>query len=345
MITERKEKEIARLIERARSCLICGHVRPDADCVGSELALYIALGELGKEREIWMADDVPRTCRFLPFSGEVRMPRDAPPDADVAIVLDTPTPERLGRAAAAVGRMRAVVNIDHHPSNSRWGTYNWVDSGASATAEFIYLLVRELGVEMDERIATCLYAGILTDTGRFCYSNTTPFTHEVAGDLLRCGVSPPRVAEMLYFRNRAEKVRLLGLVLGSLKLEAGGRIAWLWIRREMYAMSGAESQDAEGFINYARDIDGVRVAALLEEQEGKKAVRISLRSRDGLVDVNGIARRFGGGGHAAAAGALVSGDPAEVERRLIGELRKALGRTGEKERPVGRLETGGADVT
>ncbi len=326
MINESGKKAIARLISENRSFLISGHVRPDADCIGSQLALYHALKRLGRSVEMWMPCRVPDTYLFLPGSESILMPTSADGEFDVAIALDTPNPERLGWFGEKISKMPKLVNIDHHPSNSYWGRYNWVDKRASATAEFIYLLLKELGLEIDITIATCLYAGVITDTGRFCNRNTTQFSHRVVAELIGCGVSPGEMADKIYARNRPEKIKLLGYVLSSLQVDKGVGLAWLWIKREMYKKSGAGPDDTEGFINYARDLVGVKVAALMEERADGKSVRISLRSRDKRIDVNAIAAKYGGGGHAAAAGATIEGEPRSVEANLLKEVRSAIRR-------------------
>jgi phosphoesterase RecJ-like protein len=273
---------------------------------------------------MWLPDKVPPSCLFLPGSADIRSDESSAPPADLAVVLDTPRLERLGRLADYARSLPVAVNIDHHGSNVSWGAHNWVETGASATAELIYLLLRELGVAVDLDIATCLYAGIITDTGRFCYSNTTPFTHRIAGELLRCGVSPHSTAEKLYAQNRPEKMKLLGEALSGLSVDESGGIAWLRITAEMYEKSGANSEDADGFINYARDLVGVKVAVLFEESPDRAGVRISLRSRDGRIDVDKIARKYGGGGHPAAAGAMIQGQPQVIEGRLLDDVRGAI---------------------
>lgn len=338
-------QSIARLVRGNRAFLICGHVRPDADCIGSQLALASALGRIGKTTEVWLADPVPENCRFLPGSARIRVPGDGgPAGGDLAIVLDTPRPDRMGRVAARVCAMPGVVNIDHHPSNIRWGSLPWVDPGMSATAELIFLLVKELGVGIDRDIAVCLYAGIVTDTGRFCYSNTTAFTHRVAAELVESGADPHEVAERIYASHRPQKMRLLARVLGELRVDPGGEFAWLRITPAMYAETGAGPEDAEGFVNYARDLAGVRAAALFEEADGGKGIRVSLRSRDAAVDVNAVAARYGGGGHQAAAGASVAGDPGDIERRVCEDVRDAIARAGGSKRDPRRGEAGGHDV-
>ena len=172
--------------------------RADADCCGSQLGLAAGVGRMGKAAEGWLSDPVPANGRFLPGSARIRVPEDAwAPPAGPAVVLDTPRPERLGRLAERVGSMPLVVNIDHHPSNIRWGTVHWVDPGASSTAELVMQLLKELGVAVDREIALCLYAGIVTDTGRFSYSNTTPFTHRAAAELIEGGADPGEIAERI----------------------------------------------------------------------------------------------------------------------------------------------------
>ena len=336
---------IARLLRERRRFLICGHVRPDADCIGSQLALAAALDRMGKTAEVWLSDPVPANCRFLPGSARIRVPEDAwAPPAGPAVVLDTPRPERLGRLAERVGSMPLVVNIDHHPSNIRWGNVHWVDPGASSTAELVMQLLKELGVAVDREIAICLYAGIVTDTGRFSYSNTTPFTHRAAAELIEGGADPGEIAERIYASHPARKVRLLAKVLGGMRLDPGGEFAWLRITPTMYAETGATPEDADGFINYARDIAGVRVAALFEEAPDGAGVRVSLRSRDAAVDVNAVAARWGGGGPRGAAGATVAGPPEEAIRRVCDEIRREIARAGGAERDPRRGETAGNDV-
>jgi phosphoesterase RecJ-like protein len=344
MAGESPARRIARLMHARRSFLICGHIRPDADCIGSQLALARVLSAMGKQAVVWLADPVPEQCRFLPGSAGIRLPddREAPP-GELAVALDTPNPDRLGRIAGRVLAMPAVVNIDHHPSNIRWGDPHWVDPGMAATAEFIYLLAGELGVSIDRDIAVCLYAGIVTDTGRFSYDNTTPFTHRVAAELVERGADPHETYERLYASHPPRRMRLLARVLEGLRVDPNGAFARLWIRRCMYAESGAGPEDADGFINFARDLDGVRVAALFEEMAGG-GVRVSLRSRDAAVDVNELAARYGGGGHPGAAGANVAGEPEEIERRVCGDVRAALARAGGTGRDTHRGEAGGADV-
>jgi len=335
MTEKRAPRDIVRLIGAHQSFVICGHMRPDADCIGSQLALYHALTRLAREAAMWLPDKVPSNCLFLPGSGAIRSTQSPAPLSGVAIVLDTPRPERLGWIAEYVSSLAVVVNIDHHESNTSWGTHNWADAGAAATAELIYLLLKEMKVAIDLDIATCLYAGIITDTGRFCYSNTTPFTHRLAGELIQCGLSPEAVAEKIYAQNRPEKMRFLGEVLNTLTIDAGGALASLRITAEMYEKSGALSEDTEGFINYARDLAGVKVAVLFEEAADHKSVRVSLRSRDKHINVDEIAGKYGGGGHPAAAGAVIQGEPRRVEGRFLEDVRGAIARAREAERISG----------
>lgn len=335
MAEKRPPRAIARLLRAHESFVICGHMRPDADCVGSQLALYHALTRLNRRTEMWLPDRVPNNCLFLPGSGAIHSGESPTHLSGVVIVLDTPRPERLGWIAGRVSSMPVVVNIDHHQSNTSWGTHNWADAGAAATAELIYLLLKEMKVAIDLDIATCLYTGIVTDTGRFCYSNTTPFTHRLAGELLQCGLSPDEVAEKIYAQNRPEKMRFLGQVLDTLSIEQGGALACLRITAEMYEKSGALPEDAEGFINYARDLAGVKVAVLFEEVPDHTSVRVSLRSRGGHINVDEIAGRYGGGGHPAAAGAMIQGEPQDIEGRLLEDVRGAIASAREAERIPG----------
>ncbi|MCX6356930.1 MAG: bifunctional oligoribonuclease/PAP phosphatase NrnA [Candidatus Aureabacteria bacterium] len=314
---------VAALVRGGTSFLICGHVRPDPDCIGSQLALARGLSRLGKRSELWLADPVPENCRFLPGSERIRTPSADGRAFDAAFVLDTPRPERLGVIADLVRGMPVTVNVDHHPSNTRWAAHNVVDPHAGATAELIHALLAELGVSTDRDIAVCLYAGLLTDTGRFCYSNTTPGIHRMAAELIEAGVKPEKIAENIYASARIQKIRLLARVLAT--LERDGALAWIRLTQAMYRESGASPEDAEGFVNYARDLEGIRVALLFEEGADGGSTRVSMRSRDARINVDRIAGRYGGGGHGAAAGAVVPGRMEDVERRVLDDVRNALG--------------------
>lgn len=318
---------ISEVLRAAGKVALFFHVMPDGDAIGSALALWAGLRSLNKEARVFSSDQVPRAYRFLPFSRNVEK---IGPDAvltdrfDVAVFLDCTDPERSGNALQAIGSATAVVNVDHHVTNSMFGDHRWVDPGAAATGELVYWLLRELGVNLTPEIATCLYVAIISDTGRFTYSNTTPSSLRISAELIEAGVSPHSVAEELYETKSVAGTRLLAMALSTLELSEGGRVAWLQVTRDALRAAGASDEDTEGIVNFTRMIAGVEMGLLFRE-EAENRVRVAFRSRC-RIDVSRLASRFGGGGHPRAAGCTLRGRLDEVKAAV---LREALSMAGE----------------
>jgi phosphoesterase RecJ-like protein len=223
------------------------------------------------------------------------------------------------------GNGRAIINIDHHHDNTRFGTLNLVDEGASSTAEIIFDLARELGIELTPEIALALYVGLVTDTGRFMYESTTPRTHRVAAELIAAGVDVDDTYRRLYERVPMEKLRLVERALGAAESHAGGALVMSYVTSDDYAASGASEVHTEGIIDYLRSIEGARVAALVrDKRDGPQPRKVSLRSVDGAIDVSEIAREKGGGGHARAAGFSTDLSYEELVEFLSARLRAQL---------------------
>jgi phosphoesterase RecJ-like protein len=317
-------QQIAGLLRQHQRFLILSHYRPDGDAIGSQLALAILLKNLGKHVEAWNDDGVPAKLRFLPHSDLIGTPPDQPRDFDVVIAIDTSTWQRVGSAAEKIGRRKQFVNIDHHVSNERFADINWVVPDAPAAGQIVYGLIRDGGFELTRDIATCLFAAISTDTGSFSFANTTAASLRVAAELVETGINVGEISRHVYESYPWARLQLLQLALADLKLVCDGRVAYFWITKDMLEKSGAQREDTEGLIDYARSIEGVWVAALFEELPEPDTVRISLRSKHPALDVNAIARRFGGGGHREASGARIQGETREVERRVLDVIRETL---------------------
>lgn len=308
--------QVAEMLRRAGRILFFLHVGPDGDSIGSSLAVCRAMRGLGKEAWCVGVDPVPRIYRFLDGWDTLFRPWETiDGDWDVACFLDCGDLQRIGAAEPLLARCRTTLNIDHHSTNSLYGQYNWLDYRAAAVGEMAYRLLVELGVALDREMATALYTSLVTDTGQFRYESVTPETHRIAAALLACGVRPYDVAQAIFENETVGRMRLLAACLGTLQLHAGGRIATLRVTRAMLAETGALDEDVEGLVNHARAVQGVEVGVLLREAPDGK-VRINLRSR-GVVDVGDLARGFGGGGHARAAGATAVGSLDEVEAAVI----------------------------
>ena len=317
-------QQIAELLRSQNSFLVLTHYRPDGDAIGSQLALALLLKGLGKTVEVWNDDDVPAKLRFLSHSDWITRPPAEPKDFDVVIAIDTSTWQRVGTAAQRIRNKKHFVNIDHHISNEKFGEINWVVPEAPASGQIAFDLIKRGGFKLTREIATCLFAAISTDTGSFSYGSTTAESLRVAAELVDTGIDVGEICRHVYESYPYARLMLLQKALAQLQLADQKRIAYTWVTVEMFEESGAQREDTEGLIDYARAINGVLVALLFEEMTEPGKIRISLRSKHPKVDVNSIARRFGGGGHHAAAGARISGEPHEIEHKVLAAVSEAL---------------------
>jgi phosphoesterase RecJ-like protein len=304
------------LLRETRSWVVAPHMKPDADTLGSSLALAALLRQLGNRAVVVCADPVVERYGFLPGAHDVvvgQLPADLPPGTG-AVTLDAADFERLGSLGPQLRTLHPFVNLDHHVSNKRFGTHNWIDTASAATGELVVLLHDLFDVPIQRETAELLYAALITDTGFFRYPATTARTLAIASRLVATGIDFPRIIECIYERQAAGAVRLAGMALAKLHLEAGGRVAWTSIPLAMFDEAGAAEDDAEGIIEELRKIEDVQVIYILRESRDG-GVRVSLRSKHGH-DVNVIAREFGGGGHLAASGCVIDLPLPEAEARL-----------------------------
>lgn len=323
-----RPKIIDRILEGlkdSRSCCVVGHVRPDGDCIGSQLALAFALRQQGKKVVCWNEDPVPDKLAFLDPERLVQPPVEGE-EFDCVLAADCASLERMGRVAPCITQRRLLVNIDHHGSNTRYGDVNWISAREPSTGELVFRLLKEAGWTITPDIADCLFTAISTDTGSFQYPSTRPSTYHVAAELVKRGANLARICEEVYQSYPLSRVRLLKHLYNRFRLTHKDRIGYFWLRQADFARTGAEPEDSEGLIDHIRAIQPVVVACLFEEVE-PGLTRISLRSKNPQVDVSDIAALFGGGGHRAAAGARVSGKPLSVQRRVLAAVKRALNST------------------
>ncbi len=290
--------QIAAILRRSPNVLIACHVAPDGDCLGSALALHLALTRLGVQAQVASADGVPEPFLTLPGAGRV-LTTPAAARADVAVAMECSTLDRAGTFAAALAGATTLINIDHHLSNAGYGQLVYWDTSAAAVGEQIAKVIQALRVPIDREIAQCLLTAVVTDTFSFRFPNTTAQTLRLAADLVDAGASVPEIVERVYETRSAAGLRLLGMTLAGLRVSADGRIAWATVTPEMLAAAGATSDETTGFVGMLRQIRGVQVALLFEVTPD--GVRVGIRSRDGARS-NVIAEAFGGGGHQGAAG-------------------------------------------
>ena len=307
--------EIAGALRAAQNIVVLSHVRPDGDAFGSQLALALSLQELGKTVTVWAEEGLLEKYSFMP-GGHMLIPPPAEPQTfDLAVALDTAVQNRLGLALDAV-HADTWINIDHHPTNPRYGDLVYIDATAPATGQILFELLSATDLPINEAIAENLFVAISTDTGSFQYPNTTARTFEIGAELLKCGVKVGRVSQLLYESYPRRRVELLRELLGTMRFEADGRVASFSLSLAAAGRLGVLPEDNEGLIDHIRAVDGVVVAVFFEELlEGK--VRVSMRSKSDAADVAAICQRFGGGGHKLAAGARVRGTLAEVEQRVM----------------------------
>jgi phosphoesterase RecJ-like protein len=318
-------KVVDRIIEALREheafCIV-GHIRPDGDCVGSQLGLALALKNEGKKVACWNEDCIPQKYQFLDANGLLQKPQKGA-KFDCVIATDCASFERLGKVGAAVGDRQLMINIDHHESNTRYGDLNWVSEREPSTGELIYRLLKIAKWPITKPIADCLFTAVSTDTGSFQYATTRPGTYHVAGELVRRGADLAKICDEVYQSYPLSRARLLKHVYSHFRLTHQNQIAYFWLRKADFARSGADSSDTEGLIDHIRAIAPVVVACVFEELE-PELTRISLRSKSERVNVNEVAAQFGGGGHPAAAGARVPGRPLSVQRKVIAAIKRAL---------------------
>jgi bifunctional oligoribonuclease and PAP phosphatase NrnA len=317
--------DIIRLISHLKRFVITTHSNPDLDALGCELALDEFLRGLDKQVTILNSDPVPQAHRFLDRGRRIRtyQPRrhhQVIQQAEAVFVLDTSGGwKRLGAIGEVLAAAPAVkVRIDHHPDLPRFADCEVVDSDAVATGELIFDLIVQAGTAINRTMADALYAAILTDSGCFRYPKTSPKTHWIAARLLECGVNPAEIYDVIYNQYPLGRLRLQGHVLDTLRVGADGRMVWGALDLATLKAYGVRPADLDNFAGLGMQAVGVQVCVLCVEVSNRE-VKVSLRS-DGSIAVNDLASKWGGGGHASAAGATIEGSYSEVSSRVVADV-------------------------
>lgn len=298
------------------------HLQPDGDSVGSTLGVAMALRRRGKKVVVAASDPIPTSYRFLPGAADVVAWAAVRGSFDTVLLLDCADEERTGAPRPLRHYAPVLINIDHHATNRGYGDMNFIDPAASASAELAAVLLDRMGTVIDREIATCLYTGLVTDTGGFRYSTTTADSHRLAARLIDTGIDPGEVSEYVYEQNDPLALKVLGRALASLALYHGGKVAVMTLTEADFLGLPPGEADSLGMVNFARSIRGVEVGCLIR-QEGN-GVKVSLRSKR-YVDVGQVASALGGGGHARAAGASLPLPLAEALQRVLTVLGPAVG--------------------
>jgi bifunctional oligoribonuclease and PAP phosphatase NrnA len=296
---------VADAIRSHDKFLVVTHENPDGDALGSLLATTLGVRALGKDVVMYLSGNAPPPAeyRFLDLSGVARtLPDDL--EERVLLAVDCANERRIGEADTGVERAQLVVNIDHHHDNSRFGDINLVVDDASSTSEIVRDVLRELGVPLTPEIAEALYVALVTDTGRFQYTNTTPKALRLAAELVEAGANVHDIFRHVYETVQFAKLKLLARALERAQVFEGGRLVVSYLLKNDFEEVGAEEPFSEGIIDHLRAVEGSEMVALIREPpraEGSER-RVSLRSSHDEVDVSAIARKLGGGGHRQAAG-------------------------------------------
>jgi phosphoesterase RecJ-like protein len=316
--------KVKKYLEAHRSFLITSHIEPDGDAIGSSLAMSIFLEKLGKKAVILAPDPVPKRYQFLPRWREILYTEEQyKEEPDAAIVVDVGDIKRIGWIQGVLERKELpILNIDHHVSNKKYGDINYVDSTASSTSECLFDLFYKLEVIPDKDISDCIAVGIITDTGRFSFKNTTKKTFRICSALAEYGSDFYELSNYIYSNRSVHSIRLLSSVLSTVKVKDG--IAFIQLTKKMLKESGAKEEESEGFVNYILNIGDIKAAVFFREKDGGK-IRVSLRSKRDSIDVSEIASEFNGGGHSQAAGFRSKETVAKLEGDLLQSFRERYG--------------------
>lgn len=319
-------RKVAVAIKKHKRFIITAHTSPEGDAIGAELAFFHLLKKLGKSAVIINEDPTPVEYNFLPGKDKIKVykPGLNSIDFDCLAVLDCSDLSRTGQVHKLNKYNKPVINIDHHISNSNFGDVNLVCAEASSASELVYSLYKYMRVPIDKDSALLLYVGIMTDTGSFRYSNTTSFTHNIVGELIRFGIDIRQAYKNIYENIPLIDAQLLIKILSGVHITAGGRIAWCSVPAKLLRNKKLSFDLSDHILSFIRSIKDAQVAALFRENLGtKKEIRFNLRS-NGQVDVNKIAKVFGGGGHKTASGCTLAGELSLVRRKVIARIQENL---------------------
>jgi phosphoesterase RecJ-like protein len=323
---------VAAALSEGDRFLVTSHEAPDGDALGSLLAMQLALLTLGKDTLMFLGgpSPLPGEYRFLELSDR-DLRRERPPDVAerILVALDCASAARVGAEPGLIDAVASTVNIDHHHDNPRFGDVNLIVEDASSTGEVLADVFRELGVQLTPEIAEALYIALVTDTGRFQYTNTTPKTLRLAAELVEAGADVHRVFQGVYENVQLAKLKLLARALDRARVLEGGEIVVSYLLRGDFEDVGASEPYSEGIIDVLRSVEGALVSALIREppRDGAPARKVSLRSSVDEVDVSAIARKSGGGGHREAAGFSSDLPVEEITQFIVREVNAQLGTT------------------
>jgi len=313
--------DIARTLREADTIALVSHVRPDGDAVGSLLGLALSLKQMGKTVHPILEDGVPENLMFLPGTELVKRPDGLPlKGIDLAIALDTATHERIGDGCMVMlSEAGKLMNIDHHGSNPGYGDLHHIDSREPAVGQIIYNLLKETGLPIDDAVRQHLFTAISTDTGSFQFACTTARSHRIAAEMIDDGLDIATLCRSLYHTYPKRRLQLLQALLNEMTFCADDKIVSWILTQKLMDTVGVQPGDTEGLIDTLRAVDSVVSAVIFEEVADGK-IRVSARSKDTRLNVATVCGKFGGGGHAMAAGARMKGPAADAAQKFLEAL-------------------------
>ena len=306
--------------------VVTSHISPDGDNIGSTLSMYYALNKLGKNVFYVLDDNPPLNLRFLLKDIKVLRSEEFKLEDYSIIALDCGDKKRICLSDEIINNSKKLICIDHHASNDHYGDFNYIDIDASSTCELVYNFLKRFSEVnnlniIDEKIATCLYTGLVTDTGNFAYANTHPSSFEMAKDLLLTGAKKEEIIQNVFQSNPYNYYKLLGEALNTLEI-VDNKVSSIMITKEMLKRNVISFNDVDGITSYTRDIEGVEVGILLKEKK-ENEVKVSLRSKS-YVNVSEIAKTFNGGGHIRAAGCTIYDSIENAKEKVLKEVLKSI---------------------
>jgi len=315
-------EKIVDILKSKNFFLISSHINIDGDGIGSEIALYISLKKLNKKVEIINQDKLPALFKFLPYSKKITVfnEKGKYQDFEVAIVVDCGNLERAGKTKKIIEKVPFVINVDHHITNSEFGNINWINPSFSSSGEMIYFICEKL-TKIDKKQAICLYTSIIYDTCCFVH-HLSKYTMDIAKFLINKNINPEKIAQKIFFEKSIKSVNLFKLSLETLKLSKNKKVCFMKVKKEFFKKTKTKEEDTEGFVEYLISIKGIEVGVLFKEREN--GVKVSLRSK-GKIDVESIAKKFGGGGHREAAGCFFENKNIEEVEKIIEKELKWMG--------------------
>lgn len=312
---------IVEEIKKAESIVVLTHETPDGDAIGSSLAMYNALKQIGKNVDV-IIPECPRNFNFLTGYNEIKKEGKIT-NYDLAITVDCATIERLNGWQDYFDRANATINIDHHTKNGMFADYNYVNPASPACAQILIIVLEALNIKINKEIGECLLTGIITDTGGFKYQGVSSETFQFVAWLMQAGVNVSNVYKKALQIKTKSSFELEKIAMNRLEFLEDGKIAFTYITKRDEISVNAEPGDHEGIVEKGRDVEGVEVSAFLRQIEDK-TYKVSLRAND-YVNVSDVAMVFGGGGHVKAAGCKINGTPEQIKTTLVKVIKKHIG--------------------